>query len=101
MLLTTRFIVLPFQGSMGIARLVVENKSQSLILNIYIISNYGRKVKNFFTFVCIFILVSRTHSRPRNHSFDKACCLQRLDKDPTSSNNLVLDCNCCSHHIAR
>ena len=36
--------VLPFQGM-----LFVENESPSLILNIYIISNFYQKVKNFFS----------------------------------------------------
>ena len=38
----------------GFARLVIESESQSLILNTSIISNFGRKVKNFFTLSCRF-----------------------------------------------
>jgi len=55
MLLTTRFIVLPFQGSMGIARLVVENKSQSLILNIYILSQIMVEKSRTFLPLCAFL----------------------------------------------
>ena len=51
---TMRFIVLPFQGIVGCARLVVDNESQSLIINTSIISNFGRKVKNFFTLYVVF-----------------------------------------------
>jgi hypothetical protein len=44
MLLTIRFIILPFRGIY-----CLENKSPSLILYIYIISRLYVKVKNYFT----------------------------------------------------
>ncbi len=58
MLLTIRFMMLPFRGIVGDARLF-ENERPSLILNIYIISRLRPKVKNYFRVKCIFILVFR------------------------------------------
>ena len=51
MLLTIRFMMFTLSRYCGHQPVLnVENESQSLILNNTIISNFGRKVKNYFTY---------------------------------------------------
>ena len=72
-LLLLRCIVVSFRDACCLLR----RGRHSLILNIYILSDWDRKVKNYFTPVCIFILVSRTLGTVRNKC--RGSLLPRLD----------------------